>query len=139
MHYNAVLYKDQKEAVRILLFLLINVYPCLLIPPACLSPHNLCLFSVSALQHVCVCACVCVHPSRPTGAACPSQSKVLFRVPLSVPLSPWRGCLPSLSPSAVSAGTLNMELTLLLQFPLSLTFRLFGKNDHSVKLWAACE
>ena len=79
---------------------------------------------------VCVCGvvCLCACPSRPTGAAWPSHSKVLFRVPLSVPLGPWRGCVPSLSPSAVSAGTLNTELTPPLQSPLSLTFRLSDKK-----------
>lgn len=75
----------------------------------------------------------------PTGAACPSQSEVLFSVPPSVPLSPRRVRVPSLSPSAVSAGMLNVELTLLLQSPLSLTFRLFGKKLLRHETLAACE
>ncbi len=44
--------------------------------------------------------CLYVWPSRPTGAACPSQCKVLFGMPLAVPGE----AVPSLSPSEVSAG-----------------------------------
>lgn len=98
---------------------------------------SVCFRFVSALHRVCMCMCSC--PSRPTGAAWPSHSKVLFRVPLSVPLGPWRGCVPSLSPSAVSAGTLNTALTPPLQSPLSLTFRLSDKKLSQCETLAACE